>query len=328
MEIVNFRADISTAASGDHAAVVAISDTERTRSPSPSSMRRPRHGGDRSRSSMLANSVLNEKSPSRHRYQPLQSKAEQSSSTRPTLKSKADVVPGSSPPAPPGSGHPVLSSGAPNGYRRSRPETSHQRAVNMNRKARMNHILHKQLVTAQRDLRREKRTEVSSFGMQVIDRTHDCSDMYDSEDESSSWGPAGLIPTSGEREDYGEEAMRHKQVIERAIRRLLREDGPGSLPGLRLDNLKTKHHKSRDRGGGAEIGQPTPPPRKRKYVRRNRPVRPKVVEAEPAEEGLDDLDLDLLGENRDEERSDAESAADGSDPPDRDMTEEEINNDA
>ena len=301
--------------------MVVMSDEERTRSPSPSSFRKPRHSTDRTgRSSAFANSHGHEKSPAAHRYQPLQSKAEQMSHPRLAIKSRTDSA-SASMPAPPGSDHPILQSGQATTHRRSRPETSHQRAVNMNRKMRMDHILHKQLTTAQGAIRREKRKSTSSFGMLAIKRIWSLPDLYDTEDEDS-WGPGGLVPNPEETEDFGEEAVRHRKVIDRALRRLQRDDNNQALAaGLQI-------HQQRKRKMREPELDDSPPVRKRRrpYVRHpKRPVA-KVEEPEAAEEGLDDLDLDLLGENRDDERSDGDSIGEVSEAADGDMTEEEIMN--
>ena len=304
------------------AAAVAISDTERTRSPSPSSHRRPRGHVERGRNSHLTKGA-HEKSPAAPRYQPLQSKAEQTGLPRLALKSISDATLGSSPPAPPGSGHHVLSSGPLNGVRRPRPETSHQKAVNINRKMRMDHILHKQLMSSQREIRHEKRKILGSFGLQVMSRLHRYSDMYDSDDENAL-GPGGLVPSSSEKEDFGEEAIRHKTAIDRALRRLFREDNGGSA-AVALRAEERRHRKTRE----PVEADPQPSVRKRrKYVRRAppRPRHQKVIVEPVVDEDLDELDLDLLGENREEgeDHSDAESVNDASEAPDGDMTEEDV----
>lgn len=64
----------------------------------------------------------------------------------------------------------------------------------MNRKMRIDHILHKHLTSHQAAMRRDQRRNRSSFGMMVMNRVKDLPENYDS-DEDTSWGPGGLYPT-------------------------------------------------------------------------------------------------------------------------------------
>lgn len=267
---------------------------------------------------MLTNGASEVKAPPVMRYQPISSKAHSSNPQRLVLKTRPDLVPGSSPPAPPGSGHPTFS-GLSNGNRRSRPETSHQKAVNINRKMRTDHILHKQMVIEQRTIRKEKRKNSNSFGMMVMNRVRELPEMYDTEDEHS-WGPGGLMPSANEAEDYGEEAIRHKKVIDRAIRRLFRDENGGSLGGL-VKGYRKRKRKSRGYLGDDD-GHPSR--KRRKGSSHNGLHGNPSRDSEPREEGLDDLDLDLLGEHRDEDQSDDGSGAEGSGGDDGDMTEEDV----
>ena len=243
------------------------------------------------------------------------------------LKTKTENAPESSSPAPPGSAHPVLHPRLTYGFhhRRSRPETSHQKAVNINRKMRIENIIHKKLVTEQKRVRRKKRLETSTYGFRAMSRIIDLPEDYDTEDESS-WGPGGLVPNPNEEEDYGGEALRHKKVVDRAIRRLAREGQIGSLTGLGQSlhprKRKGREYDDNDKGEGNRH-------QKRIKSSAGQVLRPAGEshdrERGSHEEGLDDLDLDLLGESRDErgeEEMDDESGIDDTEEGD-DETEEE-----
>lgn len=230
-------------------------------------------------------------------------------------------MPGSSPPVPPGAGNPILHSAISNGYRRSRPETSHQKAVNQNRRMRTDHILHKQLAKRHRSARVSKISATSSFGLMIMNRVRDLPEMYDSDDDAS-WGPGGLMPYPHEMaDDYGEEALRHKKVVDRAARRLYREENGGSIKGLakRFRKLKRKF-------GGYDEDDGNPSLKRGMGNGGGGPYRDRSREGETREEGLDDLDLDLLGEGRDEDQDDMDedSVMGYSMGDDADMTEEDV----
>ncbi|KAI4278507.1 MAG: hypothetical protein LQ337_000936 [Flavoplaca oasis] len=232
------------------------------------------------------------------------------------LKSHGDNTANAAPAMPPGANHPTFSSNANgHGYRRSRPQTSHQKAVDINRKMRVEHILHQQLRRVHASTRKRKQRRGSSLVFAAMKRIYELPDGYDTEDEGS-WGPGGLVPGPREKEDYGEDALRHKKTLDRAVRRLQRDDNGASTNGvLREANLKRKakqrntdfdsgqleheggmtykhgesyleQKKSHSMRPGAEVQQ-------REEGRQGNGLKP--------EEGLDDLDLDLLGEGRDEE---------------------------
>ena len=234
-------------------------------------------------------------------------KPEANISQRIILKTKMDQIPNSSSPAPPGAAHPILhTSNNTNGVnqRRPRPETSHQKAVNLNRTMRMNHILHNQLGTEHERIRKKKKNESSSFGFLAMKRIIYLPDGYDSEDEHS-YGPGGLVPNPGEEEDYGEEALRGKKHLDRAVRRLDREAHGGPLRGLVKSFQKRK--KARYESGDEEDqGQ-------RRYSMKASKTNGSASHGMQArhrrdrashEEGLDDLDLDLLGESREDDQVD------------------------
>lgn len=312
--------DLNLAANGESIAP-ATSDAEETRSPSPSLTMDQRSVAIASTVNPPAPVAFSEGSPATSRYQPLQSKAEAATPQRLGLKMRFAEPARSSTPVPLTSGHPVLSNSSANGaYRRTRPETSHQKAVNINRKMRTDHILHKQMVSTQRHLRREKRRRISTFGILVMNRGLRSPELYDTEDERTSWGPKGLVPKPDEREDYGEEAIRHKKVLDRALRRLFRDDCAG---GRFLRGPSKSYQKRKRKSRAYDLNGEEPSTRKRRRVDHTQgtPDRRNGA-AEPRQEGLDDLDLDLLGENRDE--SEEDSGLDGSEGEDGDVTEDEM----
>lgn len=217
------------------------------------------------------------------------------------LKTRMDQIPDFSPAAPPGSSHPILHAGNSNGVsqRRPRPETSHQKAVNINRKMRIDHILHKQILTEHSIIRKRKRDESSSFGFTAMKRIKDLLDEYDTEDERA-WGPGGLLPNPDEAEDYGAEALRQKKSIDRAVRRLVREETGAPVEGL-VKGYRRRKRKLR--GYADDEDNPERTSRKRrKYSATRRMQMERSREGERREEGLDDLDLDLLGESRDDDQ--------------------------
>ena len=233
------------------------------------------------------------------------------------LKTRMD--PHSSSPVPPGSGHPILYSAASNGMssRRPRPETSHQKAVNINRKMRIDHILHKQILAEHDEARREKRKANSSFGMMVMKRVRNLPDMYDTEDEYL-WGPGGLMPNPNEAEDFGEEALAYKKAIDRAMRRLYREENRGALGGM-LEGYRKRKRKSR---GYPEDEEKDGRSRKRRRDGSRQGMRAdRSRDEEKPDDDLDDLDRALLGEGGDDDQDEEDS--DDSEGEDGDITEED-----
>ncbi|KAL9124052.1 MAG: hypothetical protein Q9217_006583 [Psora testacea] len=298
---------------------IAISDTDPTRSPSPTSAIQRKASIDFGGTSLAAPSPMNENGFSQIRYPTIASKSDPSNPQRAVLKTRMDNTLSSSPPPPPGSSHLILSA-ASNGNRRPRPETSHQKAVNMNRKMRIDHILHSQMVAHQSEVRRQRRRNSSSFGMTVMNRVKDLPDMYNTDDENS-WGPGGLITNRTEMDDYGEEAVRHKKVIDRAMRRLYREENGGRLGGL-VAGYNRRKRKSRGYAED-EYEQEETSRKKRKEGSHMGDQETHSRGVGAYEEGLDDLDLDLLGENRDEDQEE-DSGSDDSDGEDADMTEDDM----
>lgn len=255
---------------------------------------------------------------------PLIHKPDTANPQRLLLKTRMDHHPQSSSPAPPGSGHPILYSVTANGInsRRQRPETSHQKAVNMNRKMRVDHILHKQIMEEHYMARQMKRKKNSTFGLMVMKRLKELPDMYDTEDERS-WGPGGLIPHPCEVEDFGEEALAYKKAIDRATRRLYREENAEALAGVAKGDRKRKR---KSRGYPEDEGHSQ---KRRKYAGSHNIGGGRSRDEDQREEGLDDLDLDLLGEGREDDQDDEfdeDSGLDDSQVDDGDLTEEEVMN--
>lgn len=299
--------------------VIAISDTDPTRSPSPTLALQRTRSIDYSNHIMSVNGHGEEDGLPMMHFQTVTSKPDATHSQRLVLKTRLDDMPESSSPAPPGSGHPVINSAISNGHRRPRPETSHQKAVNVNRKMRIEHILHRKIVKDQTEARKHKLKANSSFGMMVMNRVRDLPEMYDTDDDKS-WGPGGLLPNQQETEDFGEEAIRHKKVIDRAVRRLFREENGGPLG----DMVRGYKRKRRSRGYADDEDERGGRSRKR---RKDRNARGRDDGHEnPGYDGgnqeeLDDLDRDLLGEGRDE---DDDSGTDDSEGNDGDATEEDM----
>ena len=193
----------------------------------------------------------------------------------------------------------------------------------MNRKMRIDNILHKKLVGVQRVLRRQKKHETSTFGYNVMSRIIDLPEDYDT-DEESSWGPGGLVPNPNEDFDFGGEALKHKKVLDRALRRLGREEQGGSIGAL-SKNLGRRRPVERDEKSKLVNG--------RSNGKRRRINEPREAQQQDATEdtasgqgaGLDDLDLDLLGEGRGEGQAEEESnneESGGDDTEDGDLTED------
>lgn len=303
----------------EETSIVAMSDTDPTRSPSPISSFQRTRSFDYSGHVVIANGNAEENELPIMQYQTVTSKQDASNPQRLVLKTRLEDVPRSSSPAPPGSGHPVISSAISNGHRRPRPETSHQKAVNMNRKMRIDHILHRQRVKDQSEARMKKRKANSSFGMMVMNRVKDLPEMYDT-DEDASWGPGGLMPNQQEAEDFGEEAIRYKKVIDRAVRRLFREQNGGSFGGF-AKGYKRKRRPRHYADDEEERGNQSKKRRKDGHAPFGGDMHHGRSHHRGHQEELDDLDRDLLGEGRDE---DDDSGTDDSEGNDGDATEEDM----
>ena len=229
-----------------------------------------------------------------------QNPGEQPDSTnlRLVLKARPDHIPSSSPAMPPGAAHPTFqTNNHGHNFRRTRPQTSHQKAVDMNRKMRIDHILHQKLLVKHKAIRRWKKDQRRSSGYTAIKRIRDLPEDYDSEDERS-WGPGGLASGPGEKEEFGEDALRHKKAIDRAVRRLERAENSQSVSDP-MHGFRKRKRQTQD--SGIDDTQAEGLPRKRGKGR----IWHKGVTGERSRghkrgEGLDDLDLDLLGESRDD----------------------------
>lgn len=177
----------------------------------------------------------------------------------------------------------------------------------MNRRMRIDKILYKRQAHAQKEALKQKRTQTTTRTYLAMSRIYDLPNDYDTEDEHNSWGPGGLVPNPGEGEDYGGEAVRHRKVIDRALRRLEREESGGALVML-AHGLKPRKRK-------LEVLQQEEEPksqasRMRTKGPRGRDSRP-AASAEEQGDALDDLDLDLLGEG--DESDDPMNGIDDSD---------------
>lgn len=136
-------------------------------------------------------------------------------------------------------------------------------------------------------------------------RIRNLPDNYDTEDEDA-WGPGGLFPEREELEDYGEEATYVKKILDRAVRRLTRELNEGTVNGSKREHRKRKRKPENVPMNDGQYGSK---PRKRsRFNEDDRRLRGGGRRRnEAAEDGLDDLDLDLLGESREEEPLEAET---------------------
>ena len=164
----------------------------------------------------------------------------------------------------------------------------------MNRRMRIDKILHKKLVSVRGDVLNRRRREASTQAYLAMTRIFDLPADYDSEDESSSWGPGGIVPNIGEEEDYGGEAMQRKKVLDRAARRLTREERGGPLKSLTRAS-EARKRKLANGSGHEERG------RKLSRTQSKSRLRGGLHSRNPGDnqgEALDDLDLDLLGEGR------------------------------
>lgn len=237
------------------------------------------------------------------------------------LKARGDNTPIISPAVPPGAGHATFPSNVnAYSYRRSRPQTSHQKAVDINRKMRVEHILHQQLIEVHDEIRRRKRRRGQRSGYAAMKRIYDMADDYDSGDERLG-APGGLVPNEGEEEDYGEGALGHKRALDRAVRRLEKEGNGVSRNGVVHRPGKRKRKQEQDgiramiademvRKSGEqadELPERATPEERRVRKGPRQPEGRRQGTGLKQEESLDDLDLDLLGENRQEDNGEEEA---------------------
>jgi hypothetical protein len=176
---------------------------------------------------------------------------------QPRIKFRASKIDRSAASSPAPAGNVANASGGHG--RRARPETSHQKAVILNRKMRIESILYKKLVKVQGDRRRAKRKEKINQIYRAMSRILTLPDEYDSEGEGTQ-GVGGLIPDAArELEDFGSEALTHRKVLDRGARRLARDETrryPTSGLGDELEHLL--------REDKIDIISPNDPPRRRK----------------------------------------------------------------
>ena len=275
----------------------ARSEVDRTRSPSPTTgppinAPKPRRPAPNGRSSTAAAADSDAVEP----------QADRPPAGRIILKShRLERHPASSPPVPPGAGHAVLNAATPHA-RRARPETSHQRAVNHNRRLRVDRLLHRQLRAAQREARRRLKARARP-AYRALARVWDLRDDYDTEDEGVSWGPGGLVPNPAEDSDWGGEALRHRKVLARGERRLAREHRAAELgrpvrPRAAADGAST----GRD---GGDVGRKRRRPDELDGAVNGRGTkRARSSEAPPAPPSDEESDSDDLGDLTEDEMPD------------------------
>lgn len=296
---------------------ILMSDTDRTRSPSPAF-------DDYNNSLNAGHGGIIDGLPTH--IQPAFQAVNRSTPVHiPILKTKAYRPPGTSPAPPRSSSHGPGNTMNGLGSRRSRPETSHQKAVTVNRKMRIDRILFRKIKKEHQVVREKRRMDGRTNIFRAMKRIRDLPDTYDSEDDlENAWGPGGLLPNfRREQEDFGEEAIRTKKVLDRAVRRLEREENGTFTNGSKREFLRRKR-KREDLGGGGERYAATM--RKRSRINVDNPWskgRGPLRVGHVPEEGLDDLDLDLLGEGRDDEQVDGEMDGESAGEESDDMTEDE-----
>lgn len=249
---------------------------------------------------------------------------DQNLSQRLILKTRPYRPPGSSPGPARSSSQPPVDNNAAyvSGSRRSRPETSHQKAVNQNRKKRIDYMIHQKLIEEHELVRQRRAGQKRTTVFRAMRRIRDLPDDYGSGNEDA-WGPGGLLSNPDEDEDFGEEAVALKKVLDRAWRRLEREGKGESLNGFSTGYRKRKR-KADDHPTEGEHLEPTCRKRFKPVEDRLPPIRSGgKLDGEIREETLDDLDLDLLGESRDDEQMDDELDDESGDDETDDVTEDE-----
>lgn len=236
-----------------------------------------------------------------------------------------------------------VASGAGTTGKRPRPLTQHQIAVEAHRRSRVEYILalKKRALFEEFEARREARDWVSKASQRISKLPTG----YDSEDEENSWGMGGLVPNPDneeEDEDFGEEAEMWVRVFRRVQRRLARWSGDVDVTTTK----KVRKAASSRARGSPTVATPTSK-RKSSSRRKGPALRASItvngdaassqvggdsdedgneadVDGEDVtmlldeelgrpskeeDEGLDDIDRDLLaeGESDEEDMADAES---------------------
>lgn len=221
--------------------------------------------------------------------------------------------------------------------RRPRPLTQHQLAVEQYRRQRIEYLLAKRKNEAYKILRakRESENPFVRYGQLL----QGVPDGYDTEDDENSWGKGGLLPNPDEYEDFGECASYFLSVIRKATRRLDRWDYENAN-GPKRDRKKEREERQKARMDmfaldDLDVGRATSA-RSRARAARNAKRRaeaaagskPETAAATPharidhsshfqgaaatdsakplplskdADDGLDDIDRELLGEGSDDD---------------------------
>ncbi|KAI4206236.1 MAG: hypothetical protein LQ346_001207 [Caloplaca aetnensis] len=310
-------------ATDDQSNPLPLSEPDRSPSPGHRAYAIPRASAvDHPGTDMMMTGVMHDISPSVQDDRRYTLNDRHESNIRLVLKARGDNTPNISPAMPPGAGHPTFpSSSNPYSYRRSRPQTSHQKAVDTNRKMRVEHILHRQLIDVHEDIRRRRKRRGESFGYTAMQRIYGLPDGYDTDDEQ--WGPGGLVQGQGEEDDFGEDAMRYKKALDRAVRRLERDaDGTVYHGVVRFHGKRKRKPEKVDPDDAAHEGEFKRPRKRavllgrvdRSHLRPGSGPGPleerRQVGGPKPEESLDELDLDLLGESRDDENGEGEMEED------------------
>jgi hypothetical protein len=205
-----------------------------------------------------------------------------------------DQVPDSTSPAPPGFGHPVLNQyqgaepGTTTTQRRPRPITQHQMALAQSRKERAEALLNQKRREVYRELRKAR--EADNFLLRAARRIEELPDDYDTDDENASWGMGGLVPNPwAEPEDqvYGEEASHWSKVFKKAKKFAEKYFGTGDEggPPEQTNTAGPATNSAADDAVAGGVVNPEPDP-----------VKAAGAGNVDADEDLDDIDKELLGE--------------------------------
>lgn len=215
--------------------------------------------------------------------------------------------------------------------RRPRPLTQHQLAVEQYRRQRIEYLLSRRKNETYRLLRAKRESQIP-FG-RCGRLLQGVPDGYDTEDEENSWGKGGLLPNPEEEEDFGECANYFLSVIRKATRRLDRWDYENANGPKRDRRREREERRARMEMAAmedpVETGRTSTSARNRARNARNArrraeaAARPKVgavaashaTDSRPSggsgvagtgktaiemttkgEDGLDDIDRELLGE--------------------------------
>lgn len=174
-----------------------------------------------------------------------------SSGQRLVLKTRLDPNTDAASPAPPGSGHPILSQYATDSItpshghssRRPRPLTQHQLAVEQNRRHRIEYLLAQRKTEAYKVLRARRENEPTFNGwMRLLPLLPEPRASLSAEDVPPEI--AQLMDGSTDYEDFGETAHFYLSVTRKAIRRLDRWDWE-KTNGPRKDRKKAREERQK-----------------------------------------------------------------------------------